>query len=130
MGKFEEPTDRDAFVAAFRCVSCQSTGPAIDFDAKRFPFRLGKYWLGRMDPSKPIRNEETMGGFGHAMAGVNSETGERVCAKINHSIHFEGTVAQRKEVLLQAMMRHENVVGIKDVLKEVPPEARDARRSS
>eukprot|EP01047_Picozoa_sp_COSAG01_P123703 COSAG01_NODE_52660_length_345_cov_0.634146_1_plen_63_part_10 len=30
--------------------------PALKYDAKmaaRFPFKLGKYWLGPMDPSKP-----------------------------------------------------------------------------
>ena len=44
---------------------------------------------------------------------------DQVCAKINHNVRFEGSVAQRKEIMLQAMMKHSNVVAIMDVLKEV-----------
>lgn len=140
--KFDEPGDRDMFMSAYERVSnarvarpsgvpdagATATAQMVEFDAKRFPFKLGKYWLGPIDPTKPIRNEETQGGFGYVMAGINSDTGERVCAKINHNVKFEGTSTQRKEVILQAMMQHANVVGIKDVLKEVPPQSRDNKK--
>ena len=87
-------------------------------DTERFPFQIGKYWLGPMDPNKP----PPMGGFGYAMAGIDSETGERVCAKINHNMAFEDSAAQHKEIVVQAMLQHEGIVSIKDVLKEVPPQ--------
>jgi len=55
--------------------------------------------------------------------------GERVCAKINHNIAFEDSAAQHKEIVLQAMLQHEGIVRIKDVLKEVPPQwNKDVRR--
>ena len=85
------------------------------------------------------------------MAGVDSETGERVCAKINHNDEYEGSAAQKKEImhhmalkhgthsphrrlllaLLQAVrmvLRTENIVELKDVLKAVPPGARDGKK--
>ena len=81
------------------------------------------------------------------MAGVNSETGERspkltvdcshsslhtnhlpcycpgerVCAKINHNVDYEGSAYQKKEILLHAALKHENIVDLKDILREIPP---------
>ena len=85
------------------------------------------------------------------MAGVDSETGERVCAKINHNDEYEGSAAQKKEIMLHMALKHgthslihrlllaqlqavrmvlrtENIVELKDVLKAVPPGARDGKK--
>ena len=40
------------------------------------------------------------------MAGVDSETGERVCAKINHNDEYEGSAAQKKEIMLHMALKH------------------------
>ena len=97
-----------------------AAAPKVQFDRKRYPFAIGKYWLGPMDPSKDWR-EGFEGGYGWVMAGINSETGERVCAKINHNIDFEGSAEQKKEIHLHADLKQENIVDLKDVLKEIPP---------
>ena len=119
--KFGEPADRDACTAV---VAHRQLTSAIELDTARFPFQIGKYWLGPMAPDGP----PPKGGFGFVMAGINSDTGERVCAKINHNVDFEGTPAQRQEIMLQAMVQHEGVVVIKDVLKEVPPRWSESRQ--
>jgi hypothetical protein len=66
----------------------------------RFPFKIGKYWLGPMDPSKKWDpdDERFRGGYGYVCAGINSETGEHVCCKMNHNLEYEGTEEQRLEV--------------------------------
>ena len=43
---------------------------------------------------------------GYVMAGVDSETGERVCAKINHNDEYEGSAAQKKEIMLHMALKH------------------------
>ena len=127
--KFDGSSDRDACVDAFAKLRQASTSspalPELDTAtvASKFPFKIGKYRLGPMNPSKP----PPQGGFGYVMAGINSETRERVCAKINHNVDFEGTPEQRKEIMLQAVLQHEGVVRIKDVVKDVPPKWKAGR---
>ena len=52
-------------------------------------------------------------------AGVNSETGERVCCKLSH-LEYEGSEAQRMEIILQAGLKHPNIVDLKDIVYEKP----------
>jgi serine/threonine protein kinase len=84
---------------------------------RRYPEQLGKYWLGPIDPSRPF--DDPGGSFGSVKAGVNSETGERVCCKLSKS-DYEGSEAQRMEVILQAGLKHPNIVDLKDVVYEKP----------
>ena len=79
----------------------------------RYPEQLGKYWLGPIDPSRP--HDEPQGGYGLVKAGVNSETGERVCCKLSH-LEYEGSEAQRMEIILQAGLKHPNIVDLKDIV--------------
>ena len=83
----------------------------------RYPEQLGKYWLGPIDPSRP--HDEPQGGYGLVKAGVNSETGERVCCKLSH-LEYEGSEAQRMEIILQAGLKHPNIVDLKDIVFEKP----------
>lgn len=83
----------------------------------RYPEKLGKYWLGPIDPTRP--HDEPQGGYGLVKAGINSETGERVCCKLSH-LEYEGTEAQRLEIVLQAGLKHVNVVDLKDIVFEKP----------
>ena len=59
------------------------------------------------------------GGYGSVKAGINSKTGERVCCKLSHE-EYEGTEAQRIEIVLQAGMSHVNIVDLKDIVYEPP----------
>eukprot|EP01044_Picomonas_judraskeda_P021230 COSAG03_NODE_4942_length_1382_cov_3.820093_2_plen_130_part_00 len=52
-------------------------------------------------------------------AGVNSGTGERVCCKLSH-LEYEGSEAQRMEIILQAGLKHPNIVDLKDIVYEKP----------
>ena len=52
-------------------------------------------------------------------AGVNSETNERVCCKLSH-LEYEGSEAQRMEIILQAGLKHPNIVDLKDIVFEKP----------
>ena len=83
----------------------------------RYPEQLGKYWLGPIDPSRP--HDEPQGGYGLVKAGVNSESGERVCCKLSH-LEYEGSEAQRMEIILQAGLKHPNIVDLKDIVFEKP----------
>jgi hypothetical protein len=86
-------------------------------DLERYPEKLGKYWLGPIDPTRS--HDEPQGGYGLVKAGINSETGERVCCKLSH-LKYEGTEAQRMEIIMHANLKHENVVDLKDIVFEKP----------
>jgi serine/threonine protein kinase len=73
--------------------------------------------LGPIDPTRP--HDEPQGGYGLVKAGVNSETGERVCCKLSH-LEYEGSEAQRMEIILQAGLKHPNIVDLKDIVFERP----------
>ena len=91
--------------------------PFVCPQCSRYSGKLGKYWLGPIDPTRP--HDEPQGGYGLVKAGINSETGERVCCKLSH-LEYEGTEAQRLEIVLQAGLKHVNVVNLKDVVFEKP----------
>ena len=112
-------------LAAFgAAASAAPAAPAtVAFDKNRFNIKLGKYFLGPIDPSKPF--DDPGGGFGSVKAGVNSETGERVCCKLSTE-EYEGTEAQRIEIVLHSGLKHPNIVDLKDIVYE-PPTGRAAR---
>ncbi len=94
--KFEGSAQRQALFDAIEQTvggGAEATA-APELDRKRFPFQIGKYWLGPMDPTKALDDPAYKGGYGFVMRGINSETGESVCAKINHNVEFEGSSHQ------------------------------------
>ena len=98
--KFSSADVRAKFLAATSGAAAPKAAggkPTFVLDKKRYPIEMGKYWLGPIDPTNP----DPAGGFGFVMAGINSETGERVCCKMSNS-EYEGTEAQRLEVRVRA----------------------------
>ena len=71
--KFADPATREAlFAAALQWpapaapAASEGGGAAkVERDPRRYPFELGKYWLGPMDPSKPFdpHDEANRGGY-------------------------------------------------------------------
>ena len=107
-----------AYLRAFAGATAAEAAPStVTYDKDRYPVQLGKYFLGPIDPTRP--HDDPGGGYGSVKAGINSETGERVCCKLSHE-EYEGTEAQRIEIVLQAGMKHENIVDLKDIVYEQP----------
>ena len=71
--KFADPATREALFAAAlewpapAAPAASEGGGAVkvERDPRRYPFELGKYWLGPMDPSKPFdpHDEANRGGY-------------------------------------------------------------------
>ena len=96
--KFSSADVRAKFLAATSGAAAPKAAggkPTFVLDKKRYPIEMGKYWLGPIDPTRP--DDVKMGGFGFVKAGINSETGERVCCKMSKAT-YEGTEWQRLEV--------------------------------
>jgi hypothetical protein len=77
-----------------------------------FPRRIGpegRYWLGEQ-----VLGE---GGYAKVLRGIDSVTGEPVACKVVKASRADPD-AQKREVVLQAALNHENVVGVKDVVYE------------
>ena len=110
-----------SYVDAIAASTSDSAGGAaaapVEFDASLYPEKLGKYWLGPIDPTRP--HDEPQGSYGLVKAGIDSQTGERVCCKLSHLEH-EGSEAQRMEIILQAGLKHDNIVDLKDIVYEKP----------
>lgn len=119
--RFATTTLREEFMRGLNEAAAQSPRPRaspapsapVSVDEARYPRKVGKYRMGLINPMQP----PPKGSFGSVWLGVNLETGAQVAAKIAHD-HFEGTPEQRKEIELQASLRHANVVDVIDVVQE------------
>ena len=137
--KFDDEPTCAAFLGAFSAAAAAAAAVRVPFhDPARFPERLGKYWLGPIDPLRP--HDDPHGGYGLVKAGIDSETGERVCCKL--SVIPAGAAAaaaaaatatptrdddlKRKEIVLHAGLKHPNIVELKDVV-DAQPAGRQAK---
>ena len=67
-----------SYVDAIAASTSESAGAAaapVEFDASLYPEKLGKYWLGPIDPTRP--HDEPQGGYGLVKAGIDSQTERR-----------------------------------------------------
>jgi serine/threonine-protein kinase SRK2 len=100
--KFGSAADCARFLAA---TSVGASQP-LAFDPKEFPRVIGRYRVAHC----PLG----VGGFGVTKKAVDAETGERLCCKMAKRGAGDGA-AQRREIELQACLRHPNVIELKDL---------------
>ena len=81
--KFPDEATRAEYLQAFSGQE-QSQSGAVVIDTDLYPIKLGKYWLGPLDPTRP--HDDPSGGYGKVKGGIDSETGERVCCKQNRHL--------------------------------------------
>ena len=103
--KFPDDATRAEYLQAFSGQE-QSQSGAVVIDTGLYPIKLGKYWLGPLDPTRP--HYDPSGSQGKVKGGIDSETGERVCCKLSHE-EYEGSEAQRIEVCLMAGTLHKQM---------------------
>lgn len=60
--KFLSSEQRQLLLDAIETVPDTAPGAAIEIDQTRYPFQIGKYWLGAMDPTKQASTDEYKGG--------------------------------------------------------------------
>eukprot|EP01047_Picozoa_sp_COSAG01_P066814 COSAG01_NODE_9297_length_2491_cov_1.591973_1_plen_256_part_00 len=101
--KFESAADCARFLAA---ISVGGSQP-LAFDPKEFPCVIGRYRVAHCPLS--------VGGFGVTKKAVDAATGERLCCKMAKPGHEDGP-AQRREIEVQASLRHPNVVDMRDLV--------------
>jgi len=105
---------KDTSLRTFLLQHC-ATPIDIDHLKSEYPIRVGpdgRYWLGKQLGS---------GGYANVVACVDSTTGKRMACKVA-KLQILDPVKQKREVVLHAALRHDNVVAVRDVVYIQPGE--------
>jgi len=93
-----------------------SVRPDLQQLRREFPREIGgRYWLGAVVGE---------GGYATVLDGVDIVTGERIACKESRASF---NPAQKREIVLQAALKHEYVVGVRDVVYQPGEESDDGR---